>query len=383
MVNIFLACVLGFHMSKNSRYHPYYPKPFGGSFNTTFIKPEHVANIIKKTLSMATQTEGGQNSGNAATSRMVTSADPAVSLYQRKKRKRRTKGGYKAYQTRRRAKRFRRKVKRIVQQRAVMNVWHFHYNERVPQTNMLTFPDSKYQEAICDPYSMVLGWGTSNSSSSDLPYIGSNMANVNWISDGTIQDQNNISGVKFYFKAHLKMTILRRNTDTNGVLTELPKDFDVYECVAKKTIANASVKNPYQTMEFLSAQHDIVQGGEAISQYKAGHTPFDHPLFGSFWKVLKVTRVRLDVGQKADFLLKTKGVYSHNKFTNMFCVKGITKAFYVVARPTPCYPIASGSTHDEATIFCSKWFKVKTLGKSSITNNGVPITNTVSGLSAL
>lgn len=321
-----------------------------------------------------------QNENNQ-THRMVTTAEPTVSLY-RKKYKRKTRKArrfqrYKRYKARSFAKR----VKKALFNKAIINTCLNQYQPRVITSNTTLYSDYYWNAPICDDYSMVMCFGTNYSTASDLPLIHENIRNIGWVSDGYPQDQNKAVNVKYLYKATMKINIFRPPwTSGQPGYTDLPIDYDVYECTAAQDIASSSYKNPYQTLNTLSTGAQTFNADTKISLGRVGMTPFDVPNFGSWWKIDRVSRIRLGVGQKADIVMNSKGIWDYDRFTTKFAIKGKTRACLIIARPTICGPISTTS-FENCTIISQKVFKFKPYLKESFTENGIPITMEFSALS--
>lgn len=306
------------------------------------------------------------NANNASTTRMLTTGDNVTSLYRRKRKRRKTR---KDYVRIRKAKRFKKKVVRVIKNRQPMNLYFENtLGINTVGTSTLVNPE-QIQVVQSDAKKMMVGYGTAIDSNNDVNRIHEMIKNFDWGISGVFKNDPKNNDINFYVKCRLTMTLFRES----GVQWDsvLPVDYDVYECTAAKDIANTAYDDPASAMSFCLTQSPNYATSVNVNQ--KGVSPFDVPSFGEWWTINKVTRVRLSDNQKAVFTLKSNFIYDYERFTTKGAIKGKTRAFMVIADPTESQQ-GSNASQLFFSYSIQKAFKFKPLLGTSYLPSGQSLT---------
>nr|UOF79096.1 putative capsid protein [Cressdnaviricota sp.] len=291
--------------------------------------------------------QGRQNSYDAA-GNAITAQHDVVRAYMRKRRR---KGGKKAYKKRKRAKRFKIKVKKALSPTAVT----YHYNERA--------------SAWFDMPNMPTIWGTEPSQQfmgslrvdDGLPGIfrsGAFRLFEGLPLTGDYNDSSTSCGVGRYFAYALGVIAERYSGSDQTPPTDWLQTFkayikhcgitfsiynnqagavnvDIYEFIAARNIArNDFYSTPCKAMTRIRTTDAIyfstsMTNVTAMTDY--GATPFDFPGLSKHWKVNQKVTVYLPAGSQTNVQFKgSKGMWDGKLGQDCCAFKGKTREYVFV-----------------------------------------------------
>lgn len=120
---------------------------------------------------------------------------------------------------------------------------------------------------------------------------------------------------------------------TNPSTNTIPTLYDVYEFVAAKDIADVVFRTPLAAWNQCMA--DCYGPIDATSLKPTfadnGQTPYDCPMLGKFWKIMKKTRIYLGPGNTSEYLFNCgKFTLKGDKFEKNYAIAGISKSLLII-----------------------------------------------------
>lgn len=112
---------------------------------------------------------------------------------------------------------------------------------------------------------------------------------------------------------------------------------DIYECIAAQHITDGAYASGQaawgQCLSLVNT--DYIGSFSNASQATTGQTPYSAPNFFKWWKIIKKTRIILQLNEKTNYLYYGKPHYVNNaKELGRYATKGVTKDLIIVANPT-------------------------------------------------
>lgn len=304
---------------------------------------QNAANIFNTARKMYKAMSGVKRSlapvqrSNSINSKFVNSEyQQTKQLYQ--KRKRRSKLSRKK---RLRIKKFKRRVRRIINGKNLKHMYYFHQAsgyELGPATAgssagvRLSWPVSS-QGIVGDDSSWGVYTGQQWAKNDDIHFLGTIINRQNEVVSGAIKAINTaMSQAQAVYMTKARHDI---NLVNLGDITWI---YDFYQFVAAQDIADVSYRSPASTFDFLCTS--AFNKSSATSYFTRGITPLDVPYFGQYWTLLKKERVMFPP-HTTDILNTTrtftmfgdKKVINLEKFKGKYAVKGLTKMWLLIAYP--------------------------------------------------
>lgn len=124
---------------------------------------------------------------------------------------------------------------------------------------------------------------------------------------------------------------------------------DAYYCVSRKDNNQVNYNSLATSFSEAANELTLVPGGVTLLPGQVGVTPFDTPNFGEVFKIYKVQRSIINLGQSQSFMLKdtkVKTIEGNRVFENKF-LKGQKSIFFIFSS------VSDGSTIPPSTLgFC-------------------------------
>lgn len=314
-------------------------KPFSGnSFaRRPFNFVPQIASLVGAAITKATGGDRFIKPQNEDTRHNLNSTYNAASLYSRAKTRRNKR---KVTPRQRRIKfkkrKFNRKVKKVVQKMWPISQMHIRFTDGLDITSTVQ-NNFIVQDVFGAGFTQALQLATgplNDTAQKDLHLVAEQMETAGYVEGSVAKSGNtkNTEMMKFWFKAKMNLSILCLN---NEYTNDNPLIIDIYECTAAKNIKDINYRSPAsawtQELAEKNLSHDTLAG---ISATNKGMTPQMTKGFSSYWKVDKVTRVRIASLAPFDIELNTSGIYSEKLHDNTYAIGGITKGLIIVAAPT-------------------------------------------------
>lgn len=301
-----------------------------------------------------------------------TAENPStVEFVARRKRKR-----YQSKKTRyrkRKWKSFRRKVRKALKKRLTKHVYVLPLTGSLtttipaagtvyegtaydPELRQITFPTSNAAVTSSTYAAMMVGAGNVITTTRGVALLEPLFDNTGWVENGAIATNAYGRKIGFSYREYAYITWDIAGVGLAVFNADNPLVVDIFECVATRDIADSNYDWP--------TDHAFIYGyganneyfdptGAGISSIRMSTktvTPWDFPGYKKYWKVIKKTRYNLtsstghdDDGAETDrtptmhYLLQTKGYYTDRKYSQLNCVKGVTKAIFFVINPLHSY----------------------------------------------
>lgn len=311
------------------------------------LRAYRVYKNIRRSFQGSDNVQGHQNSHDAA-GNAITSQHDVVRAYMRKRRR---KGGKKAYKKRARAKSFKRKVKKALAPSAVT----YHYNERssgwMEMATMPTIwgtePSQQYMGTLdSEPFEASYAKGSGMRLFEGLPPTGdyNDTATSTGVGRyfakaiGVIAERYGASDqlpptdwlqtFKAYIK-HCGITFSIYNNQLGAI------NVDIYEFIAARNIArNDFYKTPCTAFTRIR-NNDAFYFSDGMTNATAmtdfGATPFDFPGLSKHWKVNQKVTIYLPAGSQTNVQFKgSKGLWDGKLGQDCMAFKGKTREYVFV-----------------------------------------------------
>lgn len=136
------------------------------------------------------------------------------------------------------------------------------------------------------------------------------------------------------FKLHMMNSSLDISITNPLATSTQPTLYDIYECVAAQDISVLQFSTPVACWQnLLNDNYSPTDGASNRPTVDTnGQTPYDCPMFGKYWKILKKTRLYLGPGTTSEIKISSgKYTLSGDKFEDNYAIAGISKGVIIIA----------------------------------------------------
>lgn len=231
-----------------------------------------------------------------------------------------------------RQRRFKEKITKALLPDVELNVYSENFNNSTYTTTVAGTQET-YQ--YVSGFTYMVNTGVIWSSTENTGYILGRYRNIAGSNNATAT-----AGAKSVIQPNsFKLRFMASKTELSLTNTSsVPIVIDLYECVAAKDIANTEIlyNTPYKAWtQCLLDAYTPTDAAPTVPRRPlvtdSGQTPYDCPQFGSYWKILKKTRILLPSLNTTEYLmLANKFTLDGDKFNSNYAIKGITKGILIV-----------------------------------------------------
>lgn len=227
-------------------------------------------------------------------------------------------------------KRFAKKIQKALAPKQELNV----YSETFPTTTINSFGSVAGNiagQVVCN--SIMMNTGKLSSSSQNTGFIMGRYQNIGGSTNATSNKGAKSTIPNNQFEIHVT------NSTMDLSITNPPSGlqqtiYDVYEFVAAKNISEAAYADPYTAWNQCLLDNYSPTDATTLRPFLSinGQTPYDCPMLGKYWKVLKTTRLLITQGNTTEYKMNCgKFTLTGELFQNQYAISGITRGVVIVA----------------------------------------------------